>query len=81
LDEDVDSILRALKEETGVGVEQERKIIWLLWHQRLHLLRQETQFEVIVSSFNLNLNFSDAANRDLPNKLLVDRVFICYFVV
>jgi len=79
LDEDVDSILRALKEETGLGVEEERKIIWLLWHQRVHLLRQETQFEVITSSLNLNL--SDAGNKDLPNKLLVGRVFTFYFVV
>ena len=68
-DEDVGSILHALKEETGLGSGEERKIIWLLWHQRLHLLRQQTQFEVITSS--LNLPASDDANRDLPNKLLV----------
>jgi len=66
-DEDVDSILHALKEETSLAVEEERQIIWLLWHQRLHLLRQQTQFEVITSGLNLPA----AGDRDLPNKLLV----------
>jgi len=66
-DEDVDSMLNALKEQTSLGPGQERQIIWLLWHQRFQLLRQQTQFEVIVSSVNLPA----ASNKDLLNKLLV----------
>jgi len=72
LNEDTDSILHALREETNLG--EERQIIWLLWHQRLHLLRQQTQFEVITSSLNLPA----ADNTDLPNKLLVSKV--CTFM-
>jgi len=67
IDEDVESILNSLKEETHLGAGQERQIIWLLWHQRLHLLRQQTHIEVVVSSVNLPV----ASNNDLPNKLLV----------
>jgi len=66
-DEDVGFIMHALKEETSFGVGEEQKLIWLLWHQRLHLLRQQTQFEVITSSLNLPAS----TNKDLPNKLLV----------
>jgi len=60
-------IMHALTEETGYGAGKEQQIVWLLWHQRLHLLRQQTQFEVIISSLNLPA----AVNNDLPNKLLV----------
>jgi len=63
----VSFILHALKEETSFGAGEERQMIWLLWHQRLQLLRQQTQFQVITSSLNLPA----ASNSDLANKLLV----------
>jgi len=66
-DEDVRSILQALKEETSLDCGQERQIIWLLWHQRLHMLRQQTQIEVITS----NINLSAAVDKGIPEKLMV----------
>jgi len=65
-------MLNALKVETSLDAEQERQIIWMLWHQRLHLLRQQTQTDVILSSLNLPAT----SNKDLLNKLLV-----CYISI
>ena len=75
-DEELGFILHALKEEMSFGVGEERQIIWLLWHQRLHLLREQTQFEVITSSLNLP---AAASNKNLANKLLVGWVCILLF--
>ena len=75
LDEDVDFVMQAMREESSFGVGQEREVIWLLWHQRLHLLRQQTQFEVITS----RLNLQSANDMDPSDKLLVCRVCILLF--
>ena len=66
--------MKSLREETGYGLGEERQMMWLLWHQRLHLLRQQTHIELIVSTVNLPV----AADNELTNKLMVVE-FVCFF--